>query len=131
MSLRPGSLVTVAFPFTGLSGVKRRPALVLVAGREDVVLCAVTSKLSGRHDAVPISRDDLVEGRLPKRSEIRPLKLFTIHRSLLRSVVGQVSGQTHARVVDLLVEALRPGVRRTVRRPKVPVTGTTTSSRRR
>ncbi len=108
MTLRTGSLVTVAFPLTDVSGVKRRPALVLVAGRKDVVLCAVTSKLSGRHDAVPINRGDLVEGRLPKRSEILPLKLFTIHRSLLRSVVGRVSERVHARVVDRLVAALRP-----------------------
>lgn len=109
MPLRAGSLVTVAFPFTDLSAVKRRPALVLVEHGEDLVLCGVTSKLSRRRDAIPLSDRELAEGRLPARSEIRPLKLFTIHRALVHTRVGRVSGDILKRVVTLLVSALRSG----------------------
>ena len=77
----PGSIITVSFPVTDLSAVKRRPALVLLARGEDLVVCGVTSKLSRGRDAVPLRQEDLEEGRLPKPSEVRPLKLFTIHRS--------------------------------------------------
>lgn len=52
MALRAGSLVTVAFPSTDLTAVKRRPALVLLSHGEDLIVCAVTSNLSRRADAV-------------------------------------------------------------------------------
>ncbi len=109
MPLAPGSIVTVPFPFTDLSAVKRRPALVVIIHGQDVVLCGVTSKLSRRLDAVPLKQGGMAEGRLPKPSEIRPLKLFTLHRALLRSVVGRVSEDTLQRVVGFLVSALRSG----------------------
>ena len=66
----------------------------------------MTSRLSGRSDAVVVDLDDMAEGRLPKRSEIRPLKLFTIHRSLVRSVVGRVNDETLDRVVSVLTSTL-------------------------
>lgn len=109
MALRPGSLVTVSFPFTDMSAVKRRPALILIVHGEDLVLCGVTSKISRRRDAVPLEDKGMAEGRLPKRSEVRPLKLFTIHRGLIHTLVGRVSDRTFARVVALLVSALRSG----------------------
>lgn len=108
MALRAGSLITVPFPFTDLSAVKRRPALVLIVHGEDLVLCGLTSKLSRRRDAIPLDDRGMAEGRLPKRSEVRPLKVFTVHRALVHSVVGRVSDETFAQVVDFLVAALRP-----------------------
>ena len=113
MVLRPGSLVTVSFPFTDLSAIKRRPALVLIVHGDDLVVCGVTSKISRRRDAVPLDQRGMAEGRLPKPSEVRPLKLFTIRRALLHTQVGRVSDKTFGRVVALLLAALRPvGVRR-------------------
>ena len=111
MALRPGSLVTVSFPFTDLSAVKRRPALVLIVHGQNLIVCGVTSKISRRRDAIPINDREMAEGRLPKRSEVRPLKLFTIHRALIHSRVGRVSDETLGLVVDLLVSALRRGWR--------------------
>ncbi|HEY5605924.1 MAG TPA: type II toxin-antitoxin system PemK/MazF family toxin, partial [Thermoplasmata archaeon] len=111
MAVRAGSLVTVSFPFTDLSAIKRRPALVLIVHGEDLVVCGVTSKISRRRDAVPLDQRGMAEGRLPKPSEVRPLKLFTIHRSLVRRVVGRVREERRAEVVGLLVEALRTGAR--------------------
>lgn len=115
-ALEPGTIVTVSFPFTDLSSVKRRPALVLLQAREDLVVCGITSKRSGRSDAIPLRDEDLVVGRLPKPSEIRPLKLFTIHRSLVRSVVGRVDENTREKVVRLLTSAFARGLRRSRRR---------------
>ena len=112
MAVRAGSLVTVSFPFTDLSAIKRRPALVLIVHGEDLVVCGVTSKISRRRDAVPLDQRGMAEGRLPKPSEVRPLKLFTIHRSLVRRVVGRVREERRDEVVGLLVEALRTGARR-------------------
>ncbi len=111
MALRPGSLVTVSFPFTDLSAVKRRPALVLIVHGEDLIVCGVTSKISRRRDAIPLDESQMAEGRLPKPSEIRPLKLFTIHRALVHTLVGRVSDETLGRVTALLVAPLPRGRR--------------------
>lgn len=111
MALRPGSLITVSFPFTDLSAIKRRPALLLIVHGEDLIVCGVTSKISRRRDAIPIDDREMAEGRLPKRSEVRPLKLFTIHRTLIHTLVGRVSDETLGRVTALLVSALRRGQR--------------------
>ena len=104
--VKPGSIVTVSFPYTDLSDIKRRPALALLVRGDDLVVCGMTSKLSGRADAVTVGAEDMAEGRLPKRSEVRPLKLFTVHRSLVRTVVGRVKDETLDRVVGLLTAAL-------------------------
>ncbi len=111
MALRPGSLVTVSFPASDLSAIKRRPALVLIVHGEDLIVCGVTSKISRRRDAIPLDDREMAEGRLPKRSEIRPLKLFTIHRPLVQTLVGRVSDEIFRRVVALLVSDLTRGRR--------------------
>ncbi len=111
--LEEGTIVTVSFPFTDLSAVKRRPGLVLLRHGEDLVVCGITSKRSGRSDAIPLRDEDLAAGRLPKPSEIRPLKLFTMHRSLVRSVVGRVDENTREKVLQFLTSALTAGLHRT------------------
>ena len=106
MVVKPGTIVTVSFPYTDLSDVKRRPALVLLVRGDDLVVCGMTSQRSGRADAVMVGAEDMAEGRLPKQSEARPLKLFTVHRSLVRTVVGRVKDETLDRVVGLLTATL-------------------------
>ena len=46
-----GDIVLVPFPFTDLTGQKRRPALVVSPDGfdpEDLVLCAITSRVAGQ-----------------------------------------------------------------------------------
>ena len=107
--LEPGMIVTVSFPFADLSALKRRPALVLIRAGEDLVVCGVTSKRSGRSDAIRVGNRDMVSGRLPAPSEIRPLKLLTLHRSLVRSVAGRVNETIRGKVVQQFTRALEYG----------------------
>lgn len=116
--IQAGSIVTVSFPFTDLSAAKRRPALILIVHGEDLVLCGVTSKLSRRRDAVPLDDARMAEGRLPRRSEIRPLKVFTIHRALVHTLVGRVSPETFSTAVGFLIGALRTGFAPSVADPR-------------
>jgi len=47
--LGPGVVVLVPFPFTDLSGTKRRTGLVVSPARfhpEDLILCAITSQVA-------------------------------------------------------------------------------------
>jgi mRNA interferase MazF len=79
-----GDIVVIPFPFSDLSGSKRRPALVIadLAG-EDMVLCQITSVARNDDYAVPIDTADFESGTLPVKSFVRPSKIFTASRQLV------------------------------------------------
>ncbi len=83
-----GSVVLVPFPFTDLSGRKRRPALVVSPEgfhEEDLILCAITSSRVPERLSeweVPLAAGDMAEEELPKESVVKVGKLFTTHQSL-------------------------------------------------
>jgi mRNA interferase MazF len=60
-----GTVVLVPFPFSDLSQAKLRPAIVLAAvGRDDWILCQITSTPYGDPRAVPLADDDFATGSL-------------------------------------------------------------------
>jgi len=64
-TLARGSVVLVPFPFSDLSEAKLRPAIVLAeAGRNDWILCQVTSRPYGDHRAIAITDQDFETGGL-------------------------------------------------------------------
>lgn len=109
-SLARRQVVLLAFPFSDLSSQKLRPALVLAdAGRDDWVLCQITSKPYADSRAVELLDTAFAQGGLQLASYARPGKLFTAHASLIRSVVGELNDAAHQRVVDAVVALLRNG----------------------
>ncbi len=99
-----GTVVFVPFPFTDLSGRKRRPALVVSPDGfdgEDLVLCAITSRVPRTPSAwqVTIEAHDMADDELPKRSVVRVGKLFTTHRSL---IAGRFGAVTEEKLVEVL-----------------------------
>lgn len=90
-----GTVVLVPFPFTDLSGSKRRPALVVSPEGfhdEDLILCAITSRVPQRlsEREILLEAGDMLAEQLPKRSVIKPSKLFTMDRRLIASRYGAV-----------------------------------------
>ena len=109
-SLARRQVVLLAFPFSDLSSQKLRPALVLAdAGRDDWVLCQITSKPYADSRAVELLDTAFAQGGLQLASYARPGKLFTAHASLIRSVVGELNDAAHQRVVDAVVALLSNG----------------------
>ena len=79
-----GGVILVPFPFSDLSQAKLRPAVVLAdIGRDDWILCQITSTPYGDPRAVPLADDDFATGLLRVASYARPGKLFTAHRRLI------------------------------------------------
>ncbi|HEX5725635.1 MAG TPA: type II toxin-antitoxin system PemK/MazF family toxin [Longimicrobiaceae bacterium] len=84
-----GAVVLVPFPFSDLSQAKLRPAVVLAsAGRDDYILCQVTSRPYADPLAIELTTRSFVSGSLHQTSYARPGKLFTAHLSLIRSMAG-------------------------------------------
>jgi mRNA-degrading endonuclease toxin of MazEF toxin-antitoxin module len=104
---RRGTVVLVPFPFTDLTGRKRRPALVVSPegfDGEDLILCAITSQVP---ETLPewetsLEAGDMVEERLPKRSVVKVGKLFTMHRNLIAGRFGMIKEQKLLEVLGKL-----------------------------
>jgi mRNA interferase MazF len=89
-----GSIVLTRFPFTDLSGDKRRPALVVSRDNErraDLIVCFITS--------IPRSGPDLASlGALPGTglkvpSVVRFDKLATLDRSVITGKLGDAPSE--------------------------------------
>jgi mRNA interferase MazF len=106
-----GSVVLVPFPFSDLSEAKLRPALVLAdSGRDDWILCQITSNPYADQRAVELTDADFDVGSLRVTSYARPGKLFTASSSLIVSQVGTLSQVTLQSIVQAVVDLLRSGL---------------------
>lgn len=86
-----GDVVVVPFPFTDLSGVKRRPALVVAhGGDEALLLCQITSQGIRDGLAIPLDGEGFEEGGLRVVSNVRPNRLFTADSTLVSYRAGRV-----------------------------------------
>lgn len=106
-----GEIILVPFPFTNLSTIKQRPVLVLSRNdsnkiNNDIVTCGITSNLSEKNFAVLISQKDLDLGSLPKISNIKVDKLFTLEKSIVRKKIGRVNAKTLQKVKELFFQIM-------------------------
>lgn len=103
-----GTVVMVPFPFSDLSRSKLRPAVVLAnAGRDDLVLCQVTSNPYGDPRAIRLTDRDYQIGSLRVTGYARPAKLFTANRSLVVTNVGDLTPEILERIVSTIVDLLQ------------------------
>ena len=103
-ALAAGSVVLVPFPFSDLSQSKLRPAVVLAdAERGDWILCQVTSNAYADTRGVELRESDFAHGGLQLLSYARPAKLFTAHRSLVVSQVGELRAESLNRLMDQVI----------------------------
>ena len=105
-----GLVVLVPFPFSDLSQAKLRPAVVLAgAGRDDWILCQVTSNPYSDPRAIRITDSDFESGSLRVTSFARPGKLFTANSSLMVAQVGHLRDRVIHRI-EAVVDILRSGL---------------------
>jgi len=103
-----GSVVLVRFPFSDLSSSKLRPAVVLAsAGRDDWILCQVTSNPYADPTAIKITDGDFETGSLQRVSYARPAKLFTANSSLMETEAGRLNVMVFNNVVNAAVGILQ------------------------
>jgi mRNA interferase MazF len=111
VTLAVGEVVLVRFPFSDLSQSKLRPAVCLAdAGRNDWVLCQITSNAYGDSLAIPLVDPDFVSGGLKTASYVRPGKLFTAHERLIAKSVGKLRDDALRRIADAVVALVRGSV---------------------
>ena len=114
ISFSQGDVVLVPFPFTDLSAVKQRPAVVLSPERlnkkrPDLIVAAVTSQvpMALGEDEILLSPTELTAAGLPKTSIVKLGKIFTIHQGLIRKKLGRVTESTLEGILHKLLESMR------------------------
>lgn len=107
VALATGAIVLVPFPFSDLSRSKLRPAVVLAdAGRDDWILCQITSNPYGDIRAIALHDDSFAEGSLRVASYARPARLFTANRDLIVARVGTLRPEEFERIVEAVTDLL-------------------------
>ena len=102
-----GAVVLVPFPFSDLSQAKLRPAVVLAeAGRDDWILCQITSNPYGDERAIVLTDVSFAAGSLRTMSYARPGKLFTANRNLMVTQVGSLKAEPFRRIIEAVVNIL-------------------------
>lgn len=102
-----GDVVVAPFPYSDFSQVKIRPTLVLaVLQGNDLILCEITSQLVRNQYFIVISNADFNTGSLNEDSNIRPEKIATIDRRLVRYKVGRLKQDKIEEVVRKIVDII-------------------------
>jgi mRNA interferase MazF len=103
-----GDVVVLPFPFSDLSGSKRRPALVLIDLRgDDILLCQITSQSSDDIFAQALNSEDFISGSLPADSFIRPLRIFTADKNIILRKAGEITPALMNKVIDGIIFMLK------------------------
>ena len=94
---RPGEIVLLLFPFTGMRGAKCRPALVLLdTGDPDIVVARVTSQV--RQSPYDVTITDWQGAGLRLPSIVRLHKLATLEKALVDRSLGTLTAADWAEI---------------------------------
>ena len=103
-----GDVLVVPFPFSDLSGAKKRPVLLIaVLEGEDIILCQITSRNRTDSYSVKIADSDFESGGLKIESFIRPQRIFTADKSLILYKAGRLKAEKINEVEDKLVKIIK------------------------
>ena len=91
--MRKGDIVLIPFPFTDLAGTKNRPALILIAGEQDITVAFISTQLKWEEETDIILQPSQENG-LKKESLIRLSKIATLDRDLAIGRLGSIVGET-------------------------------------
>lgn len=106
-------IVLVPFPYSDLSGNKRRPVLIISNDSynkafDDVLVCVITSNLRQDGYSVTLSNDDLEIGVLPESSVVKSHKLFTIRKDKIIKTFSLVNEEFFRQVNEKIKHLIEP-----------------------
>lgn len=107
-SFNSGDIILVPFPFSNLSGEKKRPALVLaVAERWGELVCVMLTSSPKGCNEVPLKQ--WKEAGLPKRTVARVHRLFTIEERIVIKKIGRAEPKDFKEILSSVVAAMIRG----------------------
>jgi mRNA interferase MazF len=103
-----GRVIIIQFPFSDLTGSKKRPALIVADwGGDDVILAQITSIAHKDSHAIDLNDNDFLNGSLKKESYIRPNKLFTADKLTFLQNIGILNPVKMEEITDTICSIIR------------------------
>ena len=100
-----GEVVVLPFPYTDLSSIKKRPALIIATLKgENVILTQITTVKREDEDLISLTKKDFETGFLKQDSFIMPSIIFTVESSTIVYKTGRVKKEKIKEVEKKLCE---------------------------
>lgn len=101
-----GEIVIIEYPFSDGTGAKLRPVVVLSNAKanndeQDLVFAKITTNQRGDDYSLTLSDSDTLRP-LPRNSEIRANKIYTLDASLIQRKVTSLSSATLQKLIQLV-----------------------------
>lgn len=101
-----GDVVVIPFPFSDLSSVKKRPALVVTSLEgDDIIVSQITATRSDQY-SITVKKGDFISGSLSQDSNVRPNRLFTADSSAILYKAGQLAPSKIKEVVEKIIDII-------------------------
>ena len=102
-------IVLIPFPYTDLTGSKKRPALIIsnekINKDQDRICCLVTRKQHKNY--LEITKSSFYEGSLPFKSFVKPQRIFTINEKIIIKKLCRMNNKLHDNVINKINEYLK------------------------
>lgn len=106
--MQKGDIVLIPFPFTDLTGSKKRPALVLLSTSLDVTVSFVSTQLRWQEPTDLLLQPNATSG-LKKPSLLRTGKIATIDKALVIGRLGSIDAKQMEELNEKLVQLFAIG----------------------
>ena len=101
---KPGTIVLTPFPFSDLSQVKKRPALIVAEeSPNSVILVFISSRKSATKNKYSISINSDELNNLKTVAYVRCGKIATVHKSIIIGKIGELSKKD----LELVLKTIR------------------------
>ncbi len=101
-------IVLLPFPYSDLTGSKQRPALIIsnkkLNNSEDRICCLITSK---KPDEGILIKNCLESGNLAFESWIKPQRIFTINKKIIRKKLGSINKEFYEKIFNSINEYVK------------------------
>jgi|SRR5690606_2073722 len=87
--MKKGDIVLIPFPFTDLTGAKKRPALVLISTETDITVCFITTQHKWQSE-FDFEVEPTEMNGLKQKSLVRLNKMATIDKDLAIGLIGKL-----------------------------------------
>ena len=92
-------IVLIPFPYSDLTGTKKRPALIIsnskINSTQDRICCLITSQPTKEG----IVLDSFDEGTLPFKSWVKPHRLFTISEKIIVKKLAKIEKKLYETIL--------------------------------
>lgn len=104
--MKKGDIILIPFPFTDLTGNKKRPAIVLIDSEDDVTICFFTTQLKWQ-SKFDVTVHPTKSNGLKKTSLIRLNKIATVDKDLIIGLLGELDKDNITELNGNLINILK------------------------